>query len=168
MSVVTRDAARAAALEIKGETVEDANTAARVGGLFENLVDSVAFDAPAPFVRASFPVDDSGTTNSTSLTTVATFDTSALPNACVGIAKAYVAVQDASNALAMQLIEVGFQIIGGALTSGGAGSLLEGSLAQGAASFGYSANDLLVQMTSSDNVIKTYKVWLEATYVEHT
>jgi len=112
--------------------------------------------------------DDTGTTNSVSITTVGTIDTAPMPDNCAGVVKAWVYVQDGTNALAVQEIQAGFQINGGSLQAGGTGALLSGSVAQGPASFGYSVNNLLVRMTSSDSVAKTYKVYCEFTFAVNT
>jgi phosphatidylglycerophosphate synthase len=161
MPVITRAQAQAEALTIKNETVTNANTATRVGGMLDDLADSLPF-LGTTFLR-EYAQDNTGTTNSTSITTIGTFSMSALTNVA-GIAKAWVHVQDASNALAVQQIGVGFSVLGGVLQSGGAGTVLAGSVAQGTATFAYSGNNLLVRMTSSDGVVKAYKVMLETTY----
>lgn len=115
-----------------------------------------------------YAIDDAGTTNSTSITTIGTIDTTPLPDNCAGIAKAWVYVQDATNALAVIQIQVGFIINGGTLLTGGAGAVLSGSTAQGTPTFSYSGNNLLVRMTSVDAVSKAYKVFVEFTYAVKT
>ena len=137
----------------------------RYRGTNASAIDGAGLWSIAPnsqWVR-SYATDNTGTTNSTTLTTIGTINTDSLPNDCAGVAKAWVYTQDASNALTAQEIEVGFSRIGGTLQSGGGGNLISGSVGQGTASFGYSGDNLLVQMTSSDGVTKTYKVMVEFT-----
>ena len=112
--------------------------------------------------------DDTGTTNSTSSTTIGTFDTSPLPNDVSGIARISVFTQSSTQALTTQEYGASFNIISGALQLGDAGNLITGNTSEGTANFSYSSNNLLVKFIAASSSSRSYKVLLELTYANKT